>query len=354
MKKNNRWKYLRHQARRMKKCARQRKLHKSNRLIRIHKNVAHSMKYGGKPHSRVFPEIVAPRDFRFLDNTEECATFFKQLRSTSNVSEKNFQRFKKVSLFDIELIDFSAVLTLSAICKELKCQNINVQGNFPQNESCRSFLVDSGFLDNKYDINGKMFHLQSRTKSMTFEQGQGKLLVKDIRNIATLSNLIIQYLDDNPNDNHPFALPQLFKEICANSIEWSNSYKRQWALAAKFEKDKVLVATIDLGQGILNSLTRRYFALIKDILTLKSNVGVLEGAFCKKYGSKSNEINRNRGLPSLKSAFEQGVIAKLIVITNNVLLSFDPWHNNCTFAKSNDAFKGTMYYFEINKNCLTA
>lgn len=188
---------------------------------------------------------------------------------------------------------------------------------------------------------------------MTFEQGQGKLLLKDLKNIVSLSSLITSYFGDNDTSN-VYNLTLLFKEICANSIEWSDSYKRQWALAAKFEGDKVLVATIDLGQGILNSLERRQAAIIKDLFTFKTQVDILAGAFDKKYGSKSKDINRNKGLPSLKAAFERGVIKKLIVLTNNVMLSFDKWHDNCKFANTYDAFKGTMYFFEIDKSCLIA
>ena len=300
-----------------------------------------------------FSPVVAPKDFRLLDNTTECTAFFKQLRATHNVSIKNYRRYKKVSLQEIELIDFAAVLTLSAICKELKCNRIYVSGNFPTNTSCAKFLVDSGFLDNKYDLNGRMYHLASRTKSMTFEQGQGKLLLKDLQNIFSLARLITSYFGDN-SDSHIYNLTLLFKEICANSIEWSNSYKRQWALATKFEGNKVLVATIDLGQGILSSLERTQYAIFKDLITFKSQVDILAGAFDKKYGSKSKEVNRNKGLPSLKAAFEQGVIKKLIVLTNNVMLSFDEWHQNCTFAQNKDAFNGTMYFFEIDQSCLTS
>jgi len=344
------WKYKRHQARVMRKNAKKRKRTSKLKQFHLSSLSAHTFR---KSKNIEFPSIIAPKDFRFLDNIIECATFFKQLRSKNNVSIKNYRRYKLVSLQEIELIDFSAVLTLSAICKELKCNNIFVRGNFPNNPACSQFLIDSGFLDNKYDINGRMYHLLSRTKSMTFEQGQGKLLLKDLKNIVSLSSLITSYFGDNDTSN-VYNLTLLFKEICANSIEWSDSYKRQWALAAKFEGDKVLVATIDLGQGILNSLERRQAAIIKDLFTFKTQVDILAGAFDKKYGSKSKDINRNKGLPSLKAAFERGVIKKLIVLTNNVMLSFDKWHDNCKFANTYDAFKGTMYFFEIDKSCLIA
>ena len=344
-------KYKRYQRRRARREARSRKARLNNVHVQLNYSDRDNLGYQSKSGNKEYPSIDAPTDFRLLDNTTECSAFFRKLRSKQNVSRKNYRKYKIVSLIGVETIDFPAALTLSAICKELRYLNINVQGDLPTNEQCRDFLVDSGFLEDKYDMNGKMYHLTSKTKSMAFEQGQGKLLIKDLKNIASLTKSITDYLEgdvDNPNYN----LPQLLKEICANSSEWSDSYKRQWTLAVKFEENKVVVSTIDLGQGILKSLERRHKDIIMDLLTLKSRVDILAGAFDKKYGSKSKDINRNKGLPSLKFASQQGLINKLIVITNNVLLSFDKWHDNCTFAMSTDAFNGTMYYFEIDKNCL--
>lgn len=354
MKKTKSWKYLRHQARRMKKCARQRKSHKSNRLIRIHKNVVHSMKYGGKPHSRVFPEISAPKDFRFIENTDECAKFFKLLRSNGNISERNYERFKTVRLTEVGLIDFPAVHTLTAICKELKCSHINVYGNLPHNDFCRKFMIDSGFLDNKYDRQGNLFRISSQTETMSFEMGQGsKLQTKHIINLLNISTNISKHLSNVSND-YPRRLMPILKEICGNSIDWSESYKKQWFFAARFDEQKVVVAVIDLGQGILMSLERKFVSRVADFFQGKKPLDILEGAFKQKYGSKSREVNRNKGLPSIRFAHEHSHINDLVVITNNVILSFGSPTKSHTFATSKSAFNGTIYCFTIDSNCLTA
>lgn len=348
------FKYKRYQQRRMRKCERLRLLHYKKRLKLLYyysKQIKPSL---GKPNNIYYPEIKAPRDFRFLDNTAECALFFRDIRTRGKISVKNYEKFKTISLTDVELIDFASVHTLTAICKELKCNGINVYGNLPKNDQCREFMVHSGFLDNKYDRAGRLFRLSNQTETMSFEMGQGlKLQTQHIINLLEISLRISDHLYSNECGYSRRFMP-ILKEICGNSIDWADSYKKQWFFAARFDANKVTVAVIDLGQGILASLERKFIDYLKDLITAKSYVQILSGAFNKKYGSKSNEINRNRGLPSLKAAFEHGIIKRLIVLTNNVLLSFDERHNNCKFANTYDAFKGTLYFFEIDKSCLIA
>jgi len=340
--------YKRFHKRYVTKCQNQKQRKRNRQKTRLQLN-------GGIRTTNVeYSSIVAPADFRFINNTKNCAAFFAKLRQRGNVSIKNYKKYKTVSLQHVKLIDLAAVHTLTAICKELACYFIEVKGDFPEDDFCKQYMIDSGFLDNKYDSKGKRFRFQSHTEIMSFETGQGsKLQTKHILNMIEISKKISLSLSDRDYDYTHRIMP-VFKEICGNSIEWSESYKKQWFLASRFEKNEVDIAVIDLGQGILQSLERKFINKLQDIFTVKTKLDILRGAFNQKYGSKSKEINRNKGLPSLKVAHECGIIKDLTVITNNVILSFDNNNISSNFASKLNAFKGTIYSFKIDVNCLSA
>ena len=126
----------------------------------------------------------------------------------------------------------------------------------------------------------------------------------------------------------------------------------QWIYGTKFEEGRVIVVALDLGKGILESIRRKFSKLLQDLLQLNSHVEILEGAFNKKYGSKSGKPNRNKGLPSIKYANEKGYIKDLVVITNNVTLDFTDSRNSCKFVSNkNRGFMGTLYSWRIDVDC---
>lgn len=136
----------------------------------------------------------------------------------------------------------------------------------------------------------------------------------------------------------------VIKEICGNAFGWSRAINRQWTLGAKFDKDKVTFVVLDLGVGILDSLARDYWDVLKDLFMNHSEKQILEGAFLRKYKSASEDNNRNRGLPSIKKAFNDGCVEQLNVLANNVCLDFVNSKKSKKFASNkNKAFDGTLY-----------
>ena len=77
---------------------------------------------------------------------------------------------------------------------------------------------------------------------------------------------------------------------------------------------------LDLGIGILDFLARNYYDVVKDKLLIHSDREIFEGAFLRKYSSASEDANRNKGLPSIRKAFNDRCVEKLNVLANNVCL----------------------------------
>lgn len=298
-------------------------------------------------------QLIAPRDFRLLKNTEECVKFFKKVRNREKafVNKYGFKELH-IDLSGIIHIDFAATMMLDSICDELaKTEPIcNIFGNTPNRKACEQYLKDSGFLNNKVDAQGRLFDNVGSNENMKIERGQVKLEDANIQKVVDIEKRICKHVTGC--EGRLYKHIDMIKEICGNTVEWSEAEHNQWSYGVKFEEDKVIVVALDLGKGILETISRKFPDILADWIKSHSHIDILKGAFNKKYGSKSRRRNRNKGLPSLKYANEIGVIRDLTVITNNVVLDFSS-ENECRkyHWHKGRALNGTLYSWVIDRNC---
>lgn len=294
-----------------------------------------------------------PRDFRLLSNPAKCAKFFRRLL---DMEFSYFSRFgeKKILLDmkEVENVDFAAMIMLNAICDELAQKGCNVGGNSPLCTEAYRFMLDSGFLNNMYDEHNRKMFLPGNSQILEVQKGEDKIKKEDLQAFVALLAKVKNYLgvDEDCDINDYVAI---LKEICGNSTEWGNIKRKNWTIAAKFEKDKVVFIALDLGQGILGSLNKRVDKQLKDFLLGKNNCQVLEGVFSQYYGSKSKDQNRNQGLPFIKDCNNRSIIKNLCVLSNNVRLDFSDSNNDNIFAPYTKGLIGTLYSWSVDVECLT-
>lgn len=306
-----------------------------------------------KPEPRKEYQVVAPKDFRLLKNTKECVEWFRTLRSMERaVVNPHGQKYQRIDLYDVEYIDFAATLVLGAILDDFVVQTPSCwcYGRLPKRQACAEYIKQSGFLNGKADGTGKPFTNFIGSESLKVERGQTRLEGTKIRDILSIEKHAAEHLIGEQKVSHRHI--DVIKEICGNTFGWSNAFNRQWTLGAKFEDDKVVFVALDLGNGILESLSRRFFDILKDKFRNNSDKEILEGAFLRKYGSTSKDRNRNKGLPSIRKACEDGYIKDLCVLTNNVLLDYSDSSKNTKYINEKDlAFDGTVYSWRLDADC---
>ena len=307
-----------------------------------------------KGDNSILPPIIAPEDFRLIDNPEKCCQFFRDIRNTDNHRKSrinNGRSFVSMTLKYVKEIDYATISTLIAISDDFKARKIILRGDFPDETSPREFLSKSGFLDHMYDNNNKRYQTGGKSDMIFFEKGVGKLSREDNIKIGTMVKKVVHHLSGLNQHFNP--VKTILLEICGNSIEHAYiSKNKNWLLGIKYEEDRVIFTVTDIGKGILETLRKKFGHKLFDILSMKSEDEVLIGAFNKKYGSSTEEVNRNKGLPSIKHNFEQQTIRNLKVITNNVILHFDKMKDSKTFLRGSARFKGTFYQWELTNDCL--
>lgn len=305
------------------------------------------------PVPEVIYQIKAPADFRFLVNTKVCKEFFEDLRSRAYEIHKGKYNEINIDFKDVAHIDFSSTMVLCAIRVDLKSEKTPcyMKGRLPDRNDCAQYIRDSGFLDGMSNGKGILFKPSGASQRMQIKRGQEKIHATDLTMFAEISERVYRHLTGKKGSELYHS--EMLKEICGNSVDWSDSKHGHFTIGAKYEDGKVIMVALDLGIGILKSLELNFLHLLRELFQGNSHIEILLGAFRKKYGSKSLEPNRNKGLPSFKYANETGRIKNLQVVTNNVLLSFDNSAMNYMIEpRLESGFKGTLYSWIIDRSCL--
>jgi len=331
------------------------KIEKKNRKESLAELVGKKKQKSRKKFNKIYKgngikmPVIAPYDLRLIENTNKCLKFFRDLRSEEYRSRRGKLSFVILSLKSVTKIDYGTISILTAIGDDLKFKGVILRSILPDNPQCKNYMIESGYLNNLYDDNGKPFPKAPKSELMFFEKGCGRLSDEENRKISLLIKKIVGHLTGVERYCQP--LRTIILEICGNSIEWSGTDNKQWLLGVNYREDRVIFTVTDVGKGILESLYRRLSRRFFE--AFKSNDEILKGAFDKKYGSTTKEDNRNKGLPAVKANFKQGTIRSLKVLTNNVILHFDNDSLSKEFQRGTPRFKGTFYQWEMTIDCLT-
>lgn len=288
--------------------------------------------------------VNSPRILSLLKDVKNNVRFFSNIRSQARSVKKKRIKCVTLNIDHIVDIDLPTTMVLSALGRELGGQKVSLRGNFPSDGDCRDFFIKTGFLNDKVNSKGVKFNKSEKTDYININKGQGKLRVEDTMMICQIVRHACEHLgrDDFYDD-----VVSIIKEIAGNSIEWSKSFRDQWTLGVMLEDNRVVFSILDLGKGILDTISRKFINKLKGIF--ESDVDFLGDVFDKQYSSSSNEENRYKGLPSIKKAYLDGKIQNLTVMTNNVLMRFADSASSVQFSESRQAFNGTLYYWEILK-----
>jgi len=294
--------------------------------------------------------LKAPRYFNYLKHPLECNYFFSSLRLKNNCNVIRGKHSFKICLKKTIEVDFAAVSILKSIMEEANLSGISFSGNLPDHLECRNSLIDYGFLDNLEHDGDKQIKIESNGKYFSYKKKSGKLTEKDFEDFDKISikafNEVADYygcFDD---------IITVFKEVGGNAVEWSQSKNSQWMIGY-YEKDgKVIINVIDLGLGILETLYRSKKLKFIDFFNIRNNLDILERAFLRKYGSLSQDINRNKGLPFIKDIYDQNKIKNLIVSTNNIFYNFENNYESKISSRLESNFLGTFYQWELDKQCI--
>ena len=200
----------------------------------------------------------------------------------------------------------------------------------------------------RFDEYGRQFPIAKGASKMIIQKGEDRFKDEHVRYFVDSVAEVYKKLNIV---TPPAYMVTVIKEICGNSVEWSEAHYKRWTLSRLETPDHYEFVALDLGKGILKSLHLGYQGIIRS-MGLSSERDILLRAFEKKYSSESKEKNRHKGLPLVRKAFLDGKFKGLYVACNNVLLDFENSENTCQIPeKKRQQCPGTIYRWIINKEC---
>ena len=292
-------------------------------------------------------KIVAPVDLRFIQNPSETLVFFNSLRNRNNISEYNKRRYIEISLYKVEKIDFATISILKSIFGEYSHLGVAIRGNYPKHVDCRKKMEESGFFKGMTDNRGgDILTLNPVGTYHKFEKAGGKLIDEHFEKIEKVSEEAYSHLYNS--EGYFDELETILKEIAGNAVEWGRAYNREWQIGFFKSEGKVTITVTDLGKGIIDSLFISEKLKVIDFLFLRSKLDVLNRAFERKYGSFTQEPNRNRGLPMIKNFSDEKFLKNLYVCSNEAFIDFEKRSNSRLLNTNFERFNGTFYQWELS------
>lgn len=286
--------------------------------------------------------LIAPALFTLFNHTENVISFINEI---DKCEKKRRIRSIKFELKEIIEIDIGAISLLLSKINELSSLNINFIGTLPKNEIAKSFIIDSGFLDKMKNLKtGKNFIRSSKNLIVNrgFDRIDNKTTAEEIKKCVEHLTGISEYFQ---------PVYSIIVEICSNSVEHANEEirKKNWVIATNYLDDEVQFTLTDIGEGIIKTIKKKKMHDLFRITGILKTTEIMINAFNKEYESRTLDTNRNKGLPRIFDVSNKKYIDNLIVISNNVFLDFNN-HENTRVLKKN--FRGTFYFWRINKKCI--
>lgn len=301
--------------------------------------------------------ISAPRNFSFIDNTDEVLGFIQRLSDAYNKGYKVF-----VALRQLKHITSDAIVLLLSNVVQFKATGIDFNGNRPKVEKIAKKLENSGFFKILYDEE------ESVKKDFI---GQRSISIDDQKDIYThatksVDSELTASLIENAAEflwgekRRCLGVQRILIELMQNTNNHAsrNAGEKYWWLSVSRANNpkRICFSFIDYGMGIFESLATKgtgdkfygWLKKMKEICVPERHHEVLNkmmtGEFHRTVTGKSY---RGKGIPGIYKQLERNAITKLITISNDAFA-------NATvgdFHHLSHPLSGTFVYWEVDANC---
>lgn len=294
-----------------------------------------------KNSNKIRLEKKLPAIFSFNEDKESVLKFLNEAFDYyKGLRYKIQERVYNYNLTDVTSIDITAICLFLSLINKINTNGIGSMGNTPIKEEPKQVMLESGF----FDI------MQSAFKPLKTKKYHNQLYIVgskrvDNKKIGQSVKEAVGYLTGE--EKHFQPIYTMLIEICSNSVEHANKKEKDknWVVSVSYELDKVNFIVVDTGEGILRTIHRKLPELFFDKV-FREDGEVLEDLLDNEYRSRTNEINRHKGLPKIKENFEAGYVDDMKILTNNV------WYDmgSKTYEKTNNEYFGVLYSWSFTKD----
>jgi hypothetical protein len=284
--------------------------------------------------------IVAPKNFSLVENTEDVLSYFKTAR------EFLYEGYPiRFDISEIDELTTDAIALQIARIKDANFhKNKGILGNAPNNPKLRELFLQSGFY-NYVQTNGLKPQIRDTTLIHKITDNKVEpLIAKE----ACLSGLRHTFGNEEIFD----PLYDIIIEIMQNTNNhagdergkydwWLHIYNDPNSKSSKY-------TFLDLGVGIFESLPARTFKekTLAEKLGLSHNVDLVEPLFNGEIKSRTGRPERGKGIPQVYESSKDKSFSKFFLVTNDVFVNLKTLETK----KLKNSFSGTLFYWELKQN----
>ncbi len=291
-------------------------------------------------------KIIAPKNFSFIDYTEDAIKFTNELEKLYLQRRPIF-----IDLKNVECLDHSAITVLASILRTFKVMGIGFAGYIPENKKLKKLFIESDFFKylnkqptSKIDYAIGKHNQMFTTKNTEVNPELGGAIMEESSTIVwgekrTCKGLQRVLLELMQNAN--------------NHADLKGKGVKHWWLSVNHDKKnhKVSFIFVDYGIGIFKSLDNKVsdskWHGWKDKLTslFQSNSHIfkelMDGNLHKTVTGKHF---RGKGLPGIKEVLDRNQISNLHIVSNDVFANV----SENKYNELPEGFNGTFVYWELN------
>lgn len=286
-------------------------------------------------------EKSLPSVFSFIEDKESVLQFLNEAFDYyKHMKLKIHEKRYNYDLTAVTSIDITAICLFLSLINKINTNGIGSRGNYPDDETAKDILINSGFAD----------IMQTAFKPLKTKKYNNQLYIVgskrvDNKKIGQSVKEAVGYLTGV--ERHFQPIYTMLIEICSNSVEHANKKEKDknWVVSVSYEKDRVNFIVVDTGEGIMRTIHRKLPELFYDKV-FREDGDVLEDLLNKEYQSRTQEINRHKGLPKIKENFEAGYVDNMKILTNKV------WYDmvSKTYEKTTNEYFGVLYSWSFTKD----
>lgn len=336
----------------MKRQSKSYKLRRRHRLENRRRGLVEQLKWERK----AYVELEVPKNFSFIDNTNEILEYFIKCKSLLHNKEK-----VQCDLSHITALSSDAIALLAACANDESFlgKRGRIRGNAPTDPELLKLFTESGFYNHVKAT--KVLKSAHKSDTNLFHQESNYQVQSDIAKNACILGTKHVF-----GSNKPF--PDLYEMLIeamsntnnhasnnsnANQFKWwLYTYQFKWWLYTyNAPNGHTMYTFIDLGVGIFDSIPVQVFKKIKRVIGLENNTDLVPDLLDGKIKSREKVDNkiRGKGIPQIAVNSNSQYFARAYIISNDVKINL----KDKTAEALEHNFSGTMLFWELTNGDTT-
>lgn len=288
-----------------------------------------------KGHRKI---LVAPKNFSLYLNPDETLGYIETIVKTVIDGMPI-----RIGMDPVKVLSIDTIMYFLAILKRLKLSGVNYsfEGSTPEDEESKHLLRSCGFFN--------YVHTRGRHGDLAYESDMVKIVSgqnADPEIVKKLCNFVISKLALKRTDT--FKLYNMIMELMANTKQHAyfhqrSEYVHEWYIFVYYLRDNKSVRFIflDTGSGIPSTIQKYGWEVAAALFDMGSHTEYIRSAVEGELRSRTGEMFRGNGLPTINSFCNKGYIKDLTIISNR---GYFAAHRKDDMKL---ALKGTLFYWEM-------